>query len=477
MKGLFLVEPVVALYAFSSFLIYPLVQQYVYRRLWEQLTNTTYPISDNTSRCAASNSSNHSSYHEEVQKQASLFSLYSDLLSTIPSLIVTLMLVAYSDRGGRKITIIMPLIGTLIYTLAFLMVSFFELSIYILIGSSFLSSLFGGLGTFLGGCFAYVADLCEDDRQKTLRMAGLDMMIGLLSGVAAISTGYFLRAAGFNWPFVTSALCQCLILFYAVFILEETVKKPDTNAVILDGSPQHSALKQMIYGVYQMFTGASLRCKTVLVLLIVIFTTFSFAYVGGISLMTLYELNEPLCWTEILIGYGSALSTTVFVASFVGVSAFTYCGVPQLLIVLMGILSVMSGMVLLAFTKTTLLMFIVRVPMLLSIMPFPVLRSMMSKIISKSEQGALFACLSFLESLTNNISSAVFNSVYFATVEWYPGFIFLLSAGLCAIPLFVLGVVGLIGVDVDKEVKQPEPVLAGEEDPVEDLNENSPLLH
>lgn len=268
------------------------------------------------------------------------------------------MLVAYSDRGGRKITIIMPLFGTLIYTLSFLTVSYFELSIYLLIGSSLLSSLFGGLGTFLGGCFAYIADLCEDDRQKTLRMAGLDMMIGLLSGVASISTGYFLRAAGFNWPFVTSALCQCLIILYAIFILEETVKKAPTDAVILDGSPQRSALKQMIYGVYQMFKGASRRCKTVLALLILIFTSFSFAYVGGISLMTLYELNEPLCWTEILIGYGSALSTTVFLVSFVGVSAFTYCGVPQLLIVLMGILSVISGMVLLAFTKTTLLMFI-----------------------------------------------------------------------------------------------------------------------
>lgn len=62
MKGLLLVEPVVALYAFSSFLIYPLVQQYVYRRFWEQLTNTTYPASDNTSRCAENNSE--SSYHE-----------------------------------------------------------------------------------------------------------------------------------------------------------------------------------------------------------------------------------------------------------------------------------------------------------------------------------------------------------------------------------------------------------------------------
>lgn len=475
MKGLFLVEPVVALYAFSSFLIYPLVQQYVYRRLWQELTNTTYPISDNASRCDDPSSSNHSSYHKEVQRQASLFSLYTELFSTIPSLVVTLMLVAYSDRGGRKITIIMPLIGTLIYTSTFLAVSYFELNIYLLIGSSIVSSLFGGLGTFLGGCFAYIADLCEDGSQKTLRMAGVDMMIGLLSGVASISTGYFLRAAGFNWPFLTSALCQCLILLYAIFILEETVKKPPADAVILDGSPQRSATKQMIYGVYHMFAGASRRSKTSLLLLILIFTSFSFAYVGGISMITLYELNEPLCWTEILIGYGSALSTTVFLTSFVGVTAFTYCGVPQLLIVLMGILSVVAGMVLLAFAKTTLLMFVVRVPMLLSIMPFPVLRSMISKIVSKSEQGALFACLSFLESLTSNVSSAVFNSVYAATVGWFPGFTFLLSAGFCVIPLSVLGVVGLIGVDVAEEAKKPESV-SGDEDPVEDENDDDPLF-
>lgn len=63
MKGLFLVEPVVALYAFSSFLIYPLVQQYVYRQLWQQLTNSTYPISDNASRCTQE-SNNQSSIHE-----------------------------------------------------------------------------------------------------------------------------------------------------------------------------------------------------------------------------------------------------------------------------------------------------------------------------------------------------------------------------------------------------------------------------
>uniref|UniRef100_A0A3Q2QUM3 Solute carrier family 46 member 3 n=1 Tax=Fundulus heteroclitus TaxID=8078 RepID=A0A3Q2QUM3_FUNHE len=448
MKRLYLVEPVVALYAFSSFLIYPLVQQYVYRRLWEQLTHTPYPVSDNTSRCAPSNiSSNHTDFHKDVQKQASLFSLYSELLTTAPSLVVTLVLVAYSDRGGRKITIIMPLIGTLIYTTTFLIVSFFELNIYLLIGASFLSSLFGGISTFLGGCFAYIADLCHDDRQKTLRMAGVDMMIGLLSGVAAISTGYFLRAAGFNWPFLTSALCQCLILIYAVFILEETVKKTPVDGGTLDG-PQRPTLRQLVFGLCQIFARASSRCKRVLALLMIIFTSFSFAYIGGISLVTLYELNEPLCWTEILIGYGSAASTTVFLTSFAGVSVFTYCGVPRLLIVTLGILSVASGLILVAFAKTTVLMFV----------------------------GALFAYLSFLESLFNNVGSAVFNSIYAATVGWYPGFAFLLAAGLLVIPLAALGAVAFIGLDVTTEPRKAEDSTSEEDSRAENNNDTSPLF-
>uniref|UniRef100_A0A667Z6Q1 Solute carrier family 46 member 3 n=1 Tax=Myripristis murdjan TaxID=586833 RepID=A0A667Z6Q1_9TELE len=439
MKGLFLIEPIVAIYSFAGFLVYPLVQQYVYRRLWQELTNTSYPISDNSSRCAANNSSNHSSYHEEVQKQASLFSLYTDLFSTIPSLVVTLILVSYSDKRGRKITIIMPLIGTLVYNISFLAVSVFELNVYLLIGASLASSMFGGLGTFLGGCFAYIADLCEDGNQKTLRMAGLDMVIGLLSGVASLSTGYFVRAAGFNWPFLTSVLCVFLVLLYAVFILEETMKAP-VDALSVVGPPQRASVSQMAYRIYQLFAGASHRRCTLLVLLLLIFLTYNFANIGGLSMITLYELNEPLCWSEILIGYGSALGTTVFLASFVGVSVFTYCGVPQLVITVMGIFSLITGMTLVAFAKTTLMMFLVRVPMLLAIMPFPVVRSMMSKIVSKAEQGALFACVAFSESLSGNVSVAVFSSIYAATVGWYPGFTFLLAAGICVIPIALVGI-------------------------------------
>ncbi|XP_068600901.1 lysosomal proton-coupled steroid conjugate and bile acid symporter SLC46A3 [Brachionichthys hirsutus] len=477
MRRLFLVEPVVAVYAFSAFLTIPLLQQYVYRRIWEQVTNTSYPVSDNTSStCGANGSSNHSIYTEEVQRRASLFALYTDAFSVVPSLVVTLVLVAYSDRGGRRIAIVCPLIGTLLYTLAFLVVSYFKLNIYLLIGSSIVNSLFGGMGAFMGGCFAYVTDLCTGERQKTLRIAGVDMMIGLLSGAASLSTGYFLRAAGFNWPLVTSVLCQCVVLLYVIFILEETVTKAPADAVDLDGSARSSVLKHIIFGIYEMFAGATRRSRTRLALLLLIITSLVFALFGGSSVLTLFELSEPLCWNAVLIGYGAALSSTLFLASFLGLSAFMYCGVPQLLIILIGMLSVLSSMVLLAFTKTTLLMFIARAAVLLAVMPFPVLRSMMSNIISKSEQGALFACISFLENLSLSASGAVFNSVYSATVAWYPGFVFALSAGLCAIPLFALGVVALIGVDVAQKEEVPEPAISGEEEPVPNERDSSPLV-
>lgn len=63
MKRLYFVEPVVAVYAFACFMVYPLVQQYVYRRLWQEITNTSYPAMDPSSRCTT-NSSNHSIHHE-----------------------------------------------------------------------------------------------------------------------------------------------------------------------------------------------------------------------------------------------------------------------------------------------------------------------------------------------------------------------------------------------------------------------------
>ncbi|KAJ8404699.1 hypothetical protein AAFF_G00335620 [Aldrovandia affinis] len=455
MKRLYLVEPVVAIYSFASFMVYPLVQQYVYRRLWQELTNTTYPVVD-TSGCA-NNSSNHSSQYEEVERAASLFSLYIELSSLIPALVVTLLLVAYSDHRGRRLTILSPLVGSLLYTVSLLAICFFELNLYLIVAVSFVSALFGSWGTLLGGCFSYVADVSEDGKQKTQRMAAVDMVIGVLSGAASVSTGYFLRATGFSWPFFTASLLHSANLLYVLFVLEETVKVPE-SAGVHEGPPRVPMLK-LLSGVCRLFASADRRRNALLVLLLLTFTVYSFCDIGTMSLVTLYELSEPLCWNEILIGYGAALSTTSFLTSFAGVALLSHC-LPNLPIVLIGLLSIMTGLAMTAFAKTTLLMFLVRVPMALAIMPAPVLRSMMSKIASKSEQGALFACVAFLQTLSTSVAFITFSSLYAVTVAWFPGFCFLVAAGLCLIPMALMGVVGVLG---SSEAVETEALISGEE--------------
>lgn len=94
-----------------------------------------------------------------------------------------------------------------------------------------------------------------------------------------------------------------------------------------------------------------------------------------------------------------------------------------------------------AFARTTLVMLLARLPFLFTIVPLSVLRSMMSKVVLSTEQGTLFACIAFLETLSGVTAVSTFNGIYSATVAWFPGFTFLLSAGLLLIPVISLCVI------------------------------------
>lgn len=70
---------------------------------------------------------------------------------------------------------------------------------------------------------------------------------------------------------------------------------------------------------------------------------------------------------------------------------------------------------------------------------------MLSKVVHSTEQGVLFACIAFLETLGGVTSTSAYNGIYSATVAWYPGFVFLLSAGLLVLPAVSLCMVKCIG--------------------------------
>ncbi|XP_033699530.1 lysosomal proton-coupled steroid conjugate and bile acid symporter SLC46A3 isoform X4 [Tursiops truncatus] len=167
------------------------------------------------------------------------------------------------------------------------------------------------------------------------------------------------------------------------------------------------------------------------------FISFSISYSGISPIFILYELDSPLCWDEVLIGYGSALGSVSFFSSFLGIWLFSYC-MEDIHMAFIGIFTTMVGMAMTAFARTTLIMFLVRLPFLFTVVPFSVLRSMISKVVRSTEQGTMFACLAFLETLGGITAVSTFNGIYSATVAWYKGFVFLLSAVLLLIPAISL---------------------------------------
>ncbi|XP_062423149.1 lysosomal proton-coupled steroid conjugate and bile acid symporter SLC46A3 isoform X2 [Rhea pennata] len=435
MRKVLCVEPVIFVYTFASSLTSPLVQQFIYRRLWEEEYNSTFISNSSASYCEQNKSNPTYIKQKEVQEKASLFNMQLDLSGAIPSLVVAFVIVANGDRQGRKRSLLLPSVGALITNIFLTMMSYFSLSLSILYGVAFITGLFGSMATFLGGGFAFIADLCHDEKQKTTRIAVVDLIFGFVSGLAGLSSGYFIKGVGFAWTFVTASLLHTINIIYIIFCLEDTVGVSEFQQQ--DPVSCKEVLKETFSGVYMLFKAAPFKKRILIIVLLFTFMTYLFTVFGGSSLFTLYELDEPLCWNEVYIGYGAAAFTSISLTSFLGVYLFSKC-LKDIYIVFIGIFSYIGGIVMAAFAKTTLLMFLVRIPSLLCFMPIPVLRSMLSKIVLASEQGAVFACIACLEIVTGTISLSVFNSLYAATVAWFSGFSFLLSAGLCLIPLSVL---------------------------------------
>ncbi|XP_069825974.1 lysosomal proton-coupled steroid conjugate and bile acid symporter SLC46A3 [Dendropsophus ebraccatus] len=440
MGFLYVVEPVMAVYCFASFASYPLMQQYVYQRFWEDKFNSSVFYSDNISHCETNQSNPNYVHQKEVQKRASMFYTTLDLSSLIPSLLMALILVSYGDQRGRKASLLLPSVGALVTLGAYSSTSFFDLPLEILYISSVFSGFLGGFATFIGGCFSYIADIAKDVQKKNIRIAFIDMVLGVSSGVAGITSGYIIRALGFNWSFALPAFLHILNILYILFILEETVKRTEFQQNVLS----KDGFKDLFSGVFLLFKHASSKKRLAISLLMFAFMAYLFTDFGAVGLFTLYELGSPLCWDPVLIGWGSALSTLCFVGSFLGVFLFTRC-MKDAYIVFIGMASWIAGITMAAFATTTVTMMLVRLPLLFSGMPLPVLRSMMSKVVLDNEQGALFACIACLESLTGSLTIAMFNSIYSATVLWFPGFCFLLSAVLCLIPFGVVWLFLCIG--------------------------------
>ena len=359
------VEPALVLYMISSGCIHSLRTQFLVRRVAGMMVVTANMTSHT---CQVNRSDPAYITREKIQAHTAIWSMYLAMANLIPMILMTLYLGSVSDRHGRRLCLILPAIGTILGAIVDISVIYFNLPIYMLF-LEVLETFFGGKLVMKVGCSAYIIDTVPPDR-KALRMTILDCLYYVSVAISNISMGYWVDVSGgFLWPYVFVASGSFLTIIYTILCVPETVRQAGTsrgsvNSLAESSGPEPgvrpqgeppSSLTHFSRGFMLLVYDDSSGRRWKLNVLMGANAISALSATGHI--LTLFQLNTPLCWTAAMVGIFS-FSDFIFKAfvMVVFVWALKRVVATDLLAVFGRVTSVLEH-VYLAFCTSTLMMF------------------------------------------------------------------------------------------------------------------------
>ncbi len=299
---LIVVEPVLTLFFAVLIPSGPLIQQFIYSEVAALKNFVITDKNDEDGICGSSNSMNDSNYllQQEVQATTARWMVYLDFMEIIPSLLSTIFLGSLSDVMGRKIAIMLPIVGQSVKFLLYICVIAWQLPIYVLLIAEFVHAMFGGPMTIVVACFAYIADVYEG-RMRTFRITILDVIFGLVGSIANIGMGYYIQNHGFYYPFFLLIGLNLINLVYTVVGIPEIREfKPGIKLLTFEHLTKS----------FQVIYKPSVS-KWKIIIFVFAFNVSGTLLSSRRNLETLFVLNSPLCWSSVLIGYYNAYSSVV----------------------------------------------------------------------------------------------------------------------------------------------------------------------
>ena len=333
------VEPVILLYFiyFSPSLL--LAEQYIFSVISKEYN---YTDQGNLSMCS-NDSESLSLIHlqQKVQSESSKILLVLGAVGRLLSVFSTLLLGAYSDFGGRKIAMIVPLVGTIVKCLLFALVIGLKLHYWYLLIGVILEGALGSIGGILTGCFAYISDVTST-KTRMVRITILEVCIGVASAISQFASGYLIDAIGYLYTFLILVVITLVNILYVLFMVKETRRRMDPSVRLFS----FKRLKECT-DLYMKDNGTNRRWK--LQLAIWTMVVVGMVTISKTDTQTYFLKGAPMCFNAVNIGFFSgAISLVSNMGSLVGASLFgRFLGDKGLMI--LGCISGMASMIMFTF--------------------------------------------------------------------------------------------------------------------------------
>ncbi|XP_067682022.1 proton-coupled folate transporter-like isoform X2 [Haliotis asinina] len=374
------VEPIVFAYYCSIIMTLPVVQFYMYDKIAESYGGVNHTTSLQCGQ-RADNSSN-AKLENKIQSKAADYVVFLIFTSTFPGILQTIFLGSLSDTYGRKFSALLPLCGLLLLLIVYLIV--FELDLplgYLFIGNA-IEGCSGGFGTMLTAIFGCAADITPVGPKRGFRMTVIQAVMSFGSASGSLVAGIWTQLVGFKQPmYFLIALCSATLLF-TIFIFPETRRNLPKERLTVK---EHLKLLKKSMQFYTKDTADKRRWKLI-VSLMTFFTSFSVDLIKN-TVLILYLLATPFCWSKIQITGYAAARTIINWICILGLTHFLLGRFSEVTIAIIGCVSNILFLVLLGCAESSIFVIVAAAFGIFSDAPPAMMRSVMSKLVSADEQG------------------------------------------------------------------------------------------
>ncbi|KAL1235686.1 putative peptidoglycan muropeptide transporter SLC46 [Trichinella pseudospiralis] len=421
-------------------------------------------------------------YEDKVQRATSIWAQVLIASYLLPALFSDTIMGAIGDMYGRQINILIGIAGMMLswYSTA-VVLSYPGASLIIILAFNFVAGATGFLTIVAISAFAYLSDVEPDHENLTIRMVILSMINAVASVIGSLTAAVAICSLSEAGVILISLILLAFAFFYTLLRIKqipptemrrlieqqnrklknveppgqqiELKKRPDepTEAVVhaQSNSEKTTCLKQarlvmatvkkLLLDVYRTYTKPRAGHKRMYVWIASLVYFLQVIVDMGLqqSVLSLYLLRRPFNWSpeeiSVFRGISAAINAFGSVVGIVVLKKLLKC--EDVTILIIALASCIVDRTFTAFSTQNWMIYTSVTCGCLSTLLVPTMKSFTAKLVAHDEVGKIFTAFGLGSDLAHLLSAVLLNSIYTATVSFFPGSVFLFGASLSFIGL------------------------------------------
>ncbi|KRY39854.1 putative proton-coupled folate transporter [Trichinella spiralis] len=425
-------------------------------------------------------------YEDKVQRATSIWSQVLIASYLLPALFSDTIMGAVGDMYGRQINILIGIAGMMLswYSTA-VVLSYPGASLIIILAFNFVAGATGFLTIVSISAFAYLSDVEPDHENLTVRMVILSMINAVASVIGSLTAAAAIHSLSEAGVILISLILLAFAFFYTLLRIKQipptqmrrlveqrnrklqNVEPPGQRMEMEMKKRQDGPTEATVHG-EQNVSGEKTTClkqahlvmTTVKKLLLDVYRTYTkprpghrrmYVWIASLvyflqvivdmglqqSVLSLYLLRRPFSWTpeeiSVFRGISAAINAFGSVVGIVVLKKLLKCGDVTILII--ALTSCIVDRIFTGFSTQNWMIYTSVTCGCLSTLLVPTMKSFTAKLVGHDEVGKIFTAFGLGSDLAYLLSAVLLNSIYTATVSFFPGSVFLFGASLSFIGL------------------------------------------